>query len=201
MLRMSSAFDLDTDIITSSEQWLLPHINVPKTSSGAFMNPHITPQRMVEEGIVKPEIFEQYECYAFLRDVHSRFVSAYAHDKGPKARQPSTFLKYADQKKILKGILGRPQVEYFFLDGVQVVRPLDFSKYEESLRHLIYRVQGFPFKEIPKINVTGLTGRHDGVKLKERVAWAEKIWDFEPVREYILEEYADDHAFWKESFA
>lgn len=200
MLRMSSAFDLEQDILSCTEQWLLPHVNVPMVSAGNRMNPHITPDRLVEEGIVTPEQLREYDCYAFLRDTHSRFVSAYTHDKGPDTTQPSTFLKHVEngnKRSIIKGILGRPQRDYFFLGDEQVVTPLDFHTYEDSLRYLIAMAGGNHFDEIPKLNVTGLSGRHD---LKTRKRWGAAAWDFEPVKDYIRTEYAADREFYQRNF-
>lgn len=201
MLRMSSAFNLETDLLTPTEQWLLPGYNVPMLKDGSNrVGNHMTPERLVAEGLLTVEQLHEYDCYAFCRDTHSRFVSAYIHDKGPNSPQPSTFLKKIEEglvPEIVTGILGRKQVDYFFYEGEQVVQPVDFGDYESSLRYLVAMAGGHHFDEIPKINVTGLSGQWD---LRERKNWGETVWDFEPVRGYIREAYREDREFYQANF-
>lgn len=201
ILRMSNAFDLKRDLLTATTQWFLSNCNVPHSKRhGNLVNAHCTPAIAIEEGVLTLEQLHEYNCFAFCRDVHSRFVSAYVHANGTKAVQPSTFLKKIQSERgnaMFDHLLGRPQVDYFFHEGVQVVTPLDFKNYAPEIQKVLRLLGANYFEEIPKLNVTALGPDYEK---KEITKWAERLWNVDHVRGYVKHRFADDREFYLNNF-
>jgi len=195
MLRLTDAFDTEKDILTAPPEWKLPAYNVREP-----LWKHSTPQDAVDAGVITVDQLMEYDCYAFVRDVDTRFVSAYHHANPLDGPQPKTFLKRMqrpNQRNKLQGLVGRPQVDWFHVNGIQVVTPLDFADYANELKKIIYPLGGNRFENIPHLNIS----RHDGkIKGQPRKEWAERVWDYSQVQEEVYKIYAADRAFYERSF-
>lgn len=112
---------------------------------------HLTPQQALDDNLITMEQLREYRCYAYLRDPLDRQVSAYAHMLGSWAL-PEMFKQSVKDGKINFGLLNRPQADYFYVDGEQVVEPLNFKDYANELRRMISLVGGYHFERIPKLN-------------------------------------------------
>lgn len=126
--------------------------NMPKQGDVAGLSvAHMTPSDAIDHGIITIEQLREYDCYAFIRDPHDRYVSAFIFGGGPLAI-PEIMLKSALRPGFSMGLVEKPQWNWFYVDGEQVVEPLDFSNYTEELKHLIVGIGGYPFAQIPRIN-------------------------------------------------
>jgi len=213
MLRMSNAFDLSQDTLTGTRDWSFPTVNrIPQRypdPEGLFEWPHARPIDLIKLGVMTLEELREYDCYAFLRPTGARFVSGYLHNtrttrwrkwRGEYGFEPEQFMKrWREDHDHFSAwdIIGRPQTEWFFVDGEQLVTPLDFENYEEELKNLIRKVGGYEFAEIPKLNTAWQIREAED----KRKGWARAIWDTYPeVREEAMERYKEDIRFYEENF-
>lgn len=210
MLRLSSAFDLEQDMLTGTREWVLPTVNrLDKRHPDPEFNwAHATPQDLIDLGVVTMAQLREYDCYAYLRPIGSRFVSGYMHCMrtgkwGPYGRygfQPKQFMarwREEHSKYSAWELIGREQKKWFFAEGEQVVTPLDFANYQTELKGVLKELGGNQFDEIPVLN----RSHQELDSVKRRRDWAKAIWDEQPeIREEAYERYADDHAFYLESF-
>lgn len=202
MLRMCGAFD-DTDTMTPSNVGQLDPVNIPYgrdidpivSMDGLRSFNHVTPAVAIEYEMITLEQLREYDCYSFVRDPYKRHLSAICHLLGrhvtPKQVHrllDNTLEGHEMHPKVARGIglVGKPQVDYFFVDGEQVVEPLNFSNYQSELRRMIKRVGGIDFPLIPKFNAR--TAWHDAFT-------ADEFWTDE-YRERFAKTYADDIAFY-----
>lgn len=210
LLRLSGAFDPAQDVFCQTKEWELRPRNVPATSTEItdIGMAHATPRRLIDLGVMTLEQLREYDCYAFLRPVESRFVSGYLHcmrtgkwgTVGRYGYQPKQFMeRWRSRQRCFNpsDLLGHAQVDWFFLDGEQLVKPLDFKDYEAGLRRLLDVVGGFQFPEIPRIN----RAHQHHVVNENRREWARSIWnDYAEIQREILEWYSDDHNFYVTNF-
>jgi len=208
LLRLSNAFDLDTDTVTG-ETWLgLPTINPPWVEGrhDGVIWAHATPQELIDNDIMTIDQLREYDCYAFLRPMEDRFISACLHSMHNRlwgridsmGLQPEQFIKrWRDLKngKVSgRGLLGKAQKEWFFVGDEQVVTPLNFAKYDDELKRLLALLGGNQFKEIPKLNA-------NGVMMAHRKEWCQEIWRKYPeIRREVHALYAEDHQFYVDTF-
>lgn len=211
LLRLCGAFDLDEDLFCGTNEWELPSVNVPDFPDvhGLRIGRHSTPQTLIDLGIMTLKQLREYDCYAYLRPVESRFVSAYLHSmrggvwgrQGKAGYQPTQFMEQwrADQALFNpRSLLGRAQVDWYFVDGEQLVQPVDFMTYQASLRFLVDKVGGYQFPEIPRLN---RALQHKVIHNENRREWAKSIWnDYQEIRTEVLTCYAKDHAFYIKNF-
>ena len=211
LLRLCGAFDPDQDVFSRTAEWELPSLNRPKTNVEVHEMgwAHATPKRLIDWGVMTLEQLREYDCYAYLRPVESRFVSGYLHsmrggvwgERGKAGYQPVQFMERwrANQEHFNpEDLLGRPQVDWFFYKGEQIVQPLDFKNYQAELRKLIDKVGGYQFPELPRLN---RAHQHKVVNNENRREWAASIWnDYEEIQRELLDWYADDHEFYISNF-
>ena len=211
MLRLCGAFDLDQDSFSRTQEWELPSLNRPETNEEVHEMgwAHATPQRLIKWGVMTLEQLREYDCYAYLRPVESRFVSGYLHSMrggvwghyGKAGYQPTQFIERwrANQEHFNpEDLLGRPQVDWFFYEGEQIIQPLDFNNYQAELRKLIDKVGGYQFPELPRLN---RALQHRVIRNENRREWAKTIWnDYEEIRRELLDWYAADHEFYNKNF-
>ena len=206
LLRMSGAFDLTTDSFTQQHWARLPAIN-PTWPSGVSVNwAHATPQQLIDHGVLTIQQLREYACYAFLRPMEDRFVSSCLH--GMKAGnwgrldsmglKPEAFMKRWRRMDnlVIKGrsIVGRPQVDWFFVGDEQVVTPLNFTNYDDELKKVLASVSGHVFGEIPRLNANNSLPQN-------REEWMRGVWDQYPeVRDDINTRYAADKQFYEDNF-
>lgn len=126
--------------------------DLPETGEITGLNvAHISPTEAIDNGMITIEQLREYKCYAFLRDPYDRYVSAFIFGGGPLAL-PEMMLKSVLQPGFDLGLIEKSQWNWFFVDGEQVVEPLDFSNYTEELKRIIIEVGGYPFNNIPRLN-------------------------------------------------
>jgi len=209
LLRLSGAFDPEQDVFCQTKEWELPPRNVPNVEENSIQVAHATPQRLIDWGMVTLEQLREYDCYAFLRPVESRFVAGYLHcmrggywgKEGKAGYQPTQFMeRWRNRMENFtpQDLLGTNQIDWFFVDGEQVVTPLDFMNYQTELRRLIDLVGGYQFPEIPRLN---RAPQHRIVQNENRRVWAKSIWnDYEEIQKEVLAWYVEDHLFYQENF-
>lgn len=169
MLRISGAFNDESDVLTNTPVGQLGHQNLPnyRNEDGKLNNPwleynaHITPQVALEQGLMTMDQFREYDCYAFMREPRKRHLSGIVHALGRHVapedvhRVLNTTLAEMDghpnQKRLL-GLLTIPQSEYFYVNGELLIQPLKFSDFQNELRKIIKRVDGIDFPVIPRMN-------------------------------------------------
>jgi hypothetical protein len=213
MLRLSNAFDLEQDTLTGTREFSFPTVNRINQRypdpEGLFEWPHARPIDLIKLGVLTLEELREYECYAFLRPVADRFVSGYLHNTrsgrwkdwrgeyGFRVKQFMERWRQDHEHFSAWEIIGRPQVDWFFVDGEQLVKPLDFANFEDELRWLIRKVGGYEFAEIPKLNSAWQIRESE----EARKGWARSIWDTQPeIRAEALDRYVDDVRFYEENF-
>ena len=206
MLRLSNAFDLAQDTLTATKEFELPHINRLPGGSDDMNWAHATPQQLIDLGVMTIEQLREYSCYAFVRPIEGRFVSAYLHASrshlwGRAGVQPEQFIeRWRDKQPMfsLIEIIGRPQTDWFFVGDEQVTTPLDFADYENELRYLLALLGGNQFEEIPRIN---RATQHQLIRNSGRRQWARNAWrNYPEVQREVHERYAADHQFYTENF-
>lgn len=210
MLRMCGAFDLEQDIFAQTKEWEFDPLNEPDLDDVTPVGfAHATPQKLIDWGVMTLEQLREYDCYAFLRPVESRFVSGYLHcmrggiwgREGRAGYQPTQFMQQWRKRTEAftpHDLLGRDQFHWFFVGDEQVVTPLNFKDYQAELRKLIDIVGGFQFPELPRIN---RAPQHNVIQNENRREWAKSIWaDYDEIQREVLECYARDHAFYVSNF-
>lgn len=211
LLRMSGAFDTAVDVLTGTREWELPACNVDEShidGRDPINFAHLTPTHAVELGFLTLEQLREYNCYGYLRKPTSRFISGYMHmQRGDKGRwtkhglQPQQYWerRIRDSQPHMGGeIIGRPQVDWFFYEGEQVVTPLDFHDYQNELRHIIGSVEGYCPQEIPKLN----NARYrDAVYNNNRREWAQEVSEDPRIIGEVNQLYETDLKFYADSFS
>jgi len=218
MLRMFGGFDPAVDMLSGTREWSLPPINIPGSIEGrTYAGPtiaregrmnwhHATPQQLIDRGVITLEQLREYDCWAYVRDVRYRFISGCIHmsrsDRGPMWKygvNPEMFLKrFKDKERLFSPteIIGRSQRDWFFVGDEQVVKPVVFDNYENELRFLIDRVGGFRPPEIPKLNTAP---HHTRQHIEKWKAWYAEAWEHPEISSAILEQYAEDEAFYQKA--
>ena len=197
MLRMSNVWDESTDILTQSighfESVNEPsHRNDPEVHG---THSHTTPAIAIRHGLITLEQLREYDCYCFLREPYSRYLSASVHLVGRfstpnniHALMENTLVGHElhPKARAALSIVNRHQIDYFFVDGEQVVEALNFADYTNECRRLLKQVGSIEFPVIPKMNV--------------RPAWKkdftyEEFWT-DNIKTKFAVDYADDIAFY-----
>jgi hypothetical protein len=213
MLRLCGAFDLEQDVFCQTGEWELEELNLPETP-GREGRPcstgwaHGTPQQLIDWGVMTLEQLREYDCYAFLRPIESRFVSGYLHNMrtgrwgtdGRYGFQPRQFMERWRARYVNfdpRAVIGIPQTNWYFVGDEQIVQPLDFRNYQAELRKVIDIVGGYQYPEIPRIN----RAHQHHVVAENRRDWAKSIWDdFEEISKEVTTAYKRDVDFYKENF-
>lgn len=162
--------------------------NLPKTGDVAGLNlAHMTPTEAIENGMITIEQLREYKCYAFIRDPHDRYVSAFIFGGGPIAL-PEIMLRSALRPGFSMGLVEKAQWNWFFVGDEQVVEPLDFSNYAQELKRLIVGVGGYPFTHIPRLNPAN--SRLRGLTNSD--------YYIENARQLVTDKFSRDIAMWNE---
>ena len=211
MLRLSNAFDFEQDTLTGTREWELPTINrlEQRYDTELFDWTHATPQDLIDLKVMTLDQLREYDCYAFVRPIGSRFVSGYMHCVGSKRKwtrveqmglQPHQFMERwrQDHERFSAWeIIGRKQVDWFYCEGEQIVTPLDFNNYENELQALLKKLDGNQFLEIPKLN----RSIQEPSFIETRREWARQIWETQPeIQQEVLEHYIEDYRFYENNF-
>jgi hypothetical protein len=114
---------------------------------------HATPTQAINIGLLTVDQLREYDCYAFLRDPYERYVSAFLHNASVAIWKEDFHRVTREHGAQNFQILNTPQKPWFFYEGEQVVTPLDFRNYDEELRGLIARCDGFSPNEFFAVNV------------------------------------------------
>jgi len=149
---------------------------------------HMTPTEAIGEGLITLAQLRTYDCYAYLRDPRDRYVSSYAMAMGPGLALPER-LKATLTDGYKFGLVGKNQVDFFFVDGEQVLAPLDFTNYVSELRGIITFIGGFDFPFIPTFN-TG-RARDKNITLND--------WFVPGAEREIRALYREDFTFYEEN--
>ena len=162
MLRLCGKFDPAVDVMSSSIYFQLPYTNLPKNiehppTPFAPSLLHLSrrcihwgPEQAVTGGLITIEQLREYKTYAFIREPKQRCISAFAHMR--RNHVIPEMMKEDIRNNYFWGLAGRPQVDYFLIDGEMVVEPLFFDRFEDDLRKMIADIGGHYFPEIPVIN-------------------------------------------------
>ena len=155
MLRMCGAFN-DEDIMTVLGIGQFPAVNIidartqmragQEVAEAFKFGPHMTPQNVIDAGLLTLDQIREYDCYAFVREPKARHLSGCVHSIG-RHSTPVLIHRLLDQTLHPKvertlGLLTIPQKTYFEVDGERVVTPLDFRNFETELRGLDYHEHG-----------------------------------------------------------
>lgn len=146
---------------------------------------HLTPAEAIRHKLITLEQLKEYKSFAFLRNPAERHLSAFAHLSGSTTVLPDQYHKAVLEDKIPQGILTKPSVDYFLLNGEQVLQPLWFSDYDSEIQRVIGIAGGYIFKEIPRLNPSRGT---KPIKNKERYFTAQ-------VNKKLAKVLADDIKF------
>jgi len=148
MLRLSGIFDKDDIMMaqpfpaTRTADINLPAYNLGKYST--YEVNHMTPSQAIEAGFITIEQLREYDCYAFLRDPEERYKAVRAAmqmDRNSRAASPNN----------KAGSIAPPQYEFFYIDGEQVVTPLNFDDLENEVRMLIDKLDGYTQTDVAQI--------------------------------------------------
>lgn len=193
ILRMCGVFDPEVDVCSEMTRYGM--------QGDVKALPHMSPIEAIEAGFLTIEQAREYTMYATLRDPLSRAVSVFGHAQGkiPAINNPEVFAS-----EVLKsrdyGLLEKPQVDYFYVDGELVCKPVAFKDFVKSLKGLLKIIGKLPgaskpvdFPVIPNFNVT--TGKMNN---QNRQNWIDNSPD-PKVKEHLLLKFADDAALY-ESF-
>ena len=127
--------------------------DLPKEGDVSGLNiAHMTPAEAIQENLITLEQLREYKCYAFLRNPYDRFVSGFMFTAGPLAL-PEIMERKALRLEFSIGVIQKYQWKWFFVGDEQVVEPLDFSNYAEELKRIIVESGGYPFTQIPHLNL------------------------------------------------
>lgn len=163
MLRMTGLFD-DNDIASPLFRFKIPGLGLgnemvyyaERDQDVYKAKPHSTPQECIDNGYITIEQLREYDCYAALRDPYDRAVSVFAqtHARVPET-SPEMFAKKIRAGKDYR-LLEKPQADYFFVSGEEVLTPVDFRSFVSSLNTLLASVPGntMSFPYIPNFNPT-----------------------------------------------
>jgi hypothetical protein len=150
MLRLSGIFD-ENDIMmaqpfpaTRSADINLPAYNLGKYST--YEVNHMTPAQAIAAEFITMEQLREYDCYAFLRDPEERFKAVRAAMQTDRNGMAATPNRRA-------GSLAPPQHDFFYVDGEQVVTPLNFDNLEKETRMLISKLGGYEQIDVAQITV------------------------------------------------
>lgn len=146
---------------------------------------HMTPAECVEAGYITKDQLREYNCYAFVRNPYDRITSGLFHVCGAHAGKEQIV---GIVNKIIDGaeferaksvdLVTLPQHHYFFIDGEQVVEPLDFRKYEAETRKMIEVVGGIDFPVFPRMNARPSDPQRDEDRLhyvKPEDVWTDEM--------------------------
>lgn len=144
VMYLSGLFD-DQDILTGAPVLGFTSVNVP---DGEHWR-HNTPQQAIDLGLITKAQLEAYTCVAVLRDPMDRYRSAYTHSEWQTGAVQTEIKRHKDL-----GILNRPVVDYFHVDGIRVCDPILFSDFDNEIRRVMADLGGPTFPVIPRINTT-----------------------------------------------
>lgn len=197
MLRLSGAFNSD-DILTAVPSVGLPAFNaksletslaarsdncsIAKPFYHAAIAGHATPREAVACNLISAVELSSMNCYAFVRDPIERYLSAYLYTKGAAANV-SAFRRHVASGETLPAI-AIPQVDYFYVNGIQLVRPLSFKYFERLLRMLIESVGGVIGNEIPTFKAS--------VMARDKRSALIADWVDNRTRDLLLRRFAGD---------
>jgi len=146
-LRLSGIFDQD-DIMsaqpfpaTRTARIELPEYNL--NGHKTYLVDHMNPAEAIEAGFITLEQLREYNCYAFLREPEERF---YAAEVCMQINRHGQIAALED----LGELTAPPQHTYFFVDGEQVVTPLDFGHLEMEMKFVLSEL-GATQTEIPQV--------------------------------------------------
>jgi hypothetical protein len=148
-LRLSGIFD-ENDIMIA-QPFLATRtakINLPEYNLGdhqTHLVNHFRPSDAIEAGFITLEQLREYDCYAFLRDPKERWLAS------RMAMQVNRYGMIATPTRKRVSGVAPPQHTFFFVDGEQVVSPLDFDNYEQELRAMLKRLGGYEHIDVPQI--------------------------------------------------
>lgn len=113
---------------------------------------HLTPSDAIKHGLITLEQLREYKCYAFVRSPRDRYLSAYLQTLGSSFPTAGGFQETVMNDRQFGGLLVKPMVDYFLVDGERVLDPLWFGNFDNEIKKVIGEIGGFVFKEIPRLN-------------------------------------------------
>lgn len=150
---------------------------------------HASPAIALRHKLITMKQLREYDAFGFVRDPYARLLSGLLHAMGSRTTPDmiATLIKTKNYGEIYKlyDVLVRRQVDYFFVDGEQVLTPLSMTHYEDNLRMLISKYGGIHFPVIASLNGRQLT--------KDRYPTEE--WMTPVFKDFVGENYHEDIEF------
>jgi hypothetical protein len=118
--------------------------------------------------ITKKQIFN-YKNYGFLRNPYQRIISSWIWDQTVNYnfhKKTPNFSKNSFHKFIKNDLRNktfcvfRPQVDYFFVDGKQVLEPLIFENWSSEAQRMMKELGAHPISTFPRFKEKGLLKSH-----------------------------------------
>ena len=186
----------ENNILNFPHKWMLFFEH--NTLDDLFKIPYYSKLKLINEDQVK-----QYKTYGFFRDPLERYLSSFVFYQvwsGRTQRKSNEISKNSfhyftlNKLKTHNNILFRPQVDYFYFKGKQIVEPLMFDNWEEEASRMIKEIGFSPLKVYPRFKENGDTRKKFPNGKPKVTEW---IDPYPKIKEIITEHFLGDIEFQK----
>jgi hypothetical protein len=151
--------------------------------------------------LISKEQVHEYKHYGFLRDPVERYLSAFVFYQvwsGRGKQKPITvqeFHKFTlTELKKHDNILFRPQKEYFYFEGKQIVEPMLFNNWSSEASRMIKEVGFHPLSVYPRFKEDGGAKKRLNNNKPQVADWVDS---YANIKDYISDHFREDIEFYK----